>query len=1141
MLFGGCSREMNRSIITVDKVVLLFASIALSLRGMAAIPTAVCDATFLRMAEMGLEPIIDGVITTDEQKYSSAQYGPISGQTKLMSVRYGSFFIGYTYDGIYFAARTSSPPRPQKLTAADRVLLSLLPEGCDAQKEFFVCVADGSSNLPPSAKSAIRHPRGIDICGMECVETEMFIPFAVLGAARPADGAKWGLQMSVAYSSEPETAYWHLPSVQGEMGTLVFDSCCPISGLVNFDAYELWRPRGGYNILFRFSNPTASAMTLSSTSVLHRGIGFAKLDDKPEKIGGILHNKITEFAGQTIPVGANRDFVHPEYALWPGKINELDIGIVANGVACYRRRIRWDLSRGLKWKDSENLPTLDTGFYPSAGNRFLAQYKTNAKKNLVRGGIRVVGADGKTYWEKALKGKPFLSKSELFDESLPGLPVQAYVVRFAAIDDQGRKYTDERTFAVRALQWHGKKLGTERVIVPPFKPIHIAENGDVEFLQTAYRPGGVLWSEVCVLGENLMAGAVELEVNGGRFAVTGERIVSAEKDRVVREVTAEKGDLALKVTQDYDYDGFCWATMEFAPRAPVKVNSLRVKMPLKNEIVKYFDVCCRNDRRACEAPDFSLPSCEGEVWSSATNAPKWMKQLYPANVQPYVWFGGAAKGFCWMINSVKGMSLEREVPPQRIVRSNDAATLYSDIVNKPVAWDKPVTICMGFQPTPVKPQNRRLCSLARDMYSGYMCPSNAVRSQENKATGFMMPTLLFPIHTFPAADRSLLEWTFAQKNSNHFEYERKLKEFTDRHSDWFAEKGRMSSECYRRNQIILRQMTGAKVRKFYLDPMLISCFWPEDEMYKAEWSVYERPRDNYMSEYGGKITKSRIDKLLYDAKTALELGYNGIFYDVFGCHRDYNFVMSPERVYFKPDGSLQIGGNDLLEQREIVKRTATLCYMNGACFEGTPYVEVHTTDCYVVPVLSFAAVNNACERGAMGGDWQERFPEGYALAEICGRQAGTIPGVIVSTKAGDATRREKELRSLMALMCAYGFFSLDDQGIVHCDWFEKAWNIVYDFGWGRPETKIHFYYDDGPSPVAHDGKDVRLTVAEKADSALLLFGNLGDDVDVTFDSSDLRFKVGKMTDAETGDELSSNSLHVSRHGYRMIKIERSTK
>ena len=131
-----------------------------AIRLFASAGTSVSDTTLLRMAAMKSAPIVDGTISIDEQKYSSVQYGPISGTTKLMSVRYGSFFVGYTDAGIYFAARTSAPTRPQKFTATDRVSISILPEGCNAPKEFFVCVANGSSNLPPDVKSAVRRPRG---------------------------------------------------------------------------------------------------------------------------------------------------------------------------------------------------------------------------------------------------------------------------------------------------------------------------------------------------------------------------------------------------------------------------------------------------------------------------------------------------------------------------------------------------------------------------------------------------------------------------------------------------------------------------------------------------------------------------------------------------------------------------------------------------------------------------------------------------------------------------------------------------------------------------------------------------------------------------------------------------------------------
>jgi hypothetical protein len=75
--------------------------------------------------------------------------------------------------------------------------------------------------------------------------------------------------------------------------------------------------------------------------------------------------------------------------------------------------------------------------------------------------------------------------------------------------------------------------------------------------------------------------------------------------------------------------------------------------------------------------------------------------------------------------------------------------------------------------------------------------------------------------------------------------------------------------------------------------------------------------------------------------------------------------------------------------------------------------------------------------------------------------------------------------------------------------------------------------------VKHTGKDVRLTVAKKTGAALLLFGNLGEDAPVSFDLSGLGFAAGRVFDAETGETLKLNSFHIDRHGYRMIKVERS--
>lgn len=1096
----------------------------------------VSEATLLRMGPSSVSPSIDGTISRAEIGGSSVQYGPVSTLTGLMTVRYGTFFFAYGEKGFYFAARTSVPPRPQKLTVADVVTLTLQSPDETSPVSFVAHVKDGSvDGQPKSVRCAVRHPKGLEVCGVECAETELFIPYGTSGLRRPVDGEKWGLQMSVSFSSAAETGLWHQAVQPGELGMLIADSSCPIPSFLTFSSFELWRPRGGYWMHFRFANNGDREMALTSDSVVHRGIGFAKLDDNPEKAEGVIHHRMDEMNGKRIAPGETLDLIHPEYSLWPGSVNDMRINVFSDGRLCFRRRLRWDLACGFTWTDAENLPTLDAAFYPSRENRLRARYQSNGVKDLVRGAITVVNAEGERFFFRRFVGEPYLIGEEL-DVRLPNLPLGDYRVRFAASNAVGRVYTDERTFSVRSFPWQGNTLGKERVIIPPFRALQTTDSG-VDFLQTGYRFGGILWDEVRAQGENILAAPVQLTLNGRSFDVSGVCLIESADDRLVRQVMATCEDVELTVVQDYDYDGFCKVTLTFVPRTTTTVKSLRLKIPLKDGLARFFDVCQRNNKRAYAAPNFTLPSGAGVVWTSDVNAPPALRELDGVNFQPYVWWGGASKGFCWMMNSIKGLCVDAKRPVERIVRANDAATLEVDLVNVKTVWDKPIAFVMGFQPTPVKPQNVRLNRLAKDTFSGYMCPSNAIRTMYSNATTLGVSTMLYPILEMPNGDTSFRDWLFAQRTSDWDAYSAQMDAFIDRNKRWFAEESRITAQQYRRENVVMRQMTGARYREFYLDPILISCFWPEDEMYKSEWGVYEWPRDNYMNEYGGKITSTRIDKMIYDAWRALQVGYNAIYYDCFGCHRDYNFVMSPERAYRKSNGRIQLGCCDLFEQREIIRRTAILCHLNGGMILGTPAASAHTTDCFVVPVMSFASSAVVCERGAMGGDWQERFPESYMLTEVCGRQAGVIPHVIASARVGDQKRRAHEMNTLMAMMCAYGFFHLFDQNLVYVPSFEKAWNVVFDFGWGHDDVKIRHFYDDGPLPVVHDGRDVRLTVAQKAESALLLFGNLGETTSVRFDCTGLGYGRPCATDAMTGIPVDMRELEIARHGYRIVRVD----
>ena len=86
--------------------------------GIAGASSKVSDETLLRCGPMTATPVIDGTISLQEADQSSQNYGFMASGTKLLTLRYGKFYFGYTDQGIYFAARCSIPPKPQKLKLA---------------------------------------------------------------------------------------------------------------------------------------------------------------------------------------------------------------------------------------------------------------------------------------------------------------------------------------------------------------------------------------------------------------------------------------------------------------------------------------------------------------------------------------------------------------------------------------------------------------------------------------------------------------------------------------------------------------------------------------------------------------------------------------------------------------------------------------------------------------------------------------------------------------------------------------------------------------------------------------------------------------------------------------------------------------
>lgn len=652
-----------------------------------------------------------------------------------------------------------------------------------------------------------------------------------------------------------------------------------------------------------------------------------------------------------------------------------------------------------------------------------------------------------------------------------------------------------------------------------------------------------MWDEIYAKGENILAGPVTIKLNDQEFQVTSSKIIEQAPDRVVREVKAEHplstsaSSLRLSLTQTYEQDGFCWITMTLACDGPYQVKSLRLEAPLKTDVAKYYNILFSDDKRNGPAPSLTLPSGDGEIWNSHTDHDSSRhREYYQAFFQPYIWFGGAEKGLCWMTDRVRDYSLAKNAAAQRIVRSGGATTLVCDFVTVPVEWTGEKIFDFGFQPTPTRPKDPSHGQFAQLMYT-YACPSNAL-GFGTRGDGFYFSALKTPVHSYPNGDKSLRDWTFAQPKVDSKAYDAKLRDYIARNHDALVAAPCTSpTEFYWANHARYREM-GHRLNLCYLNPMLITSYWPEWEMYKSEWYPMEWPEDDYCNEYMAQVSKSRIDKLMWDVRQALLDGADGIYYDCFAPRGAWGLSAFPN-VYTLPDGSVFPQLSNFLAWREIMKRSAVICQQMGKTFNGRPVVEDHDTSCSVVPIMSFCMTCLSTERGSRGGEFPIRFPEGYTLANVVGAQSGKGTRFIVSGKYGTPEENERVLYSLLGYMCAYGCFSLVDQGLLYKPWFEKAWNVPFDYGWGKPEVRQICYWDDQPKPVTHTGRNIRVTVGQKADSALVMFGNLGDAESFAFDVSGLGFGSRvRVKDAVTGEPLTGRQLRLDRFGHKMLFVER---
>ena len=1106
--------------------------------------------TLLRSNFIKTPPVIDGKNSADEWKCAGAFFGGTSTATQQMTYRLSNFKVAFTGKGFYLSMVSEIPRAPQKLSDKDMVELQLLPP---AAKTPVVIRFDSTGKGIYPQGTVIANGFAPDLLNSlrgECWVSEVFVPVEALKVKAIEHGQKWGLQMIRHWDSKREIGYLHLPRKKGEMATVIIDNAAPA---VSFDGFghENFRSAHHYRFSYRVENQTDKPLRVLSKSYFVGLEGAATLDiTNPDFVGKAKKQFIRSNKALVEP-GSKLDYSLYTMSQMPGKDRVLvsHITSIDGKTTYYKHYLFWDLRKAFRaasYQDNAGLPYLNAGFYPSFGNKLRVAATFNKKLPCVQAEITVQDAAGNVLKSfKQGNGQTVIADFEA-ETHLPDLRLGKYTVNLKAIGKDKKLYTHTRTFAVAKFPWQGLNIGKERVIVPPFKPLkHDAEKKEIHALLTGYKLGEGLWSNIVAENTDIMAGPVQLLLHGKPLTTKSVKLLSAEKDRIVYEVVlAYQNKITFTILQEYDYDGFCKATIKIHPRHNIMVNSLQLEIPMREEFAKYYNVLTKAGSRAKEAPALTIPAGEGvlELKGNGTRT---------SQLLPYFWFGENYKGFSFIMDSDKHFVVDRNKYYYRLTREKGKVTFTLDIINRrSLLRNKPIELVLGFQPTPVKPQNEKFRKIGEKMYN-YDEPAGCDFAPM-AAKANLVSTLYYPIGQLPGNDRSYYKFLFDHRNKAPSEKERLAfaTDYVERNRKWMEKHMPLVAPEILHRAVRDWRMYGPKYFLLYHDPALYSCRWPEAEMYKAEWVPATYAVDDATNEYYTNLCDSYLDKLLYEMRNEARLGFDGMNFDCFPLGGGFNEIAgNAHRVrkgvvpYLHNDNILMIApqgmrpGANLFKWRELCKRTAHMLYTENRLTYGVPWVDLHATHGQAVPVTAFCATTITHERSSGGGEYFDRFPESFVLADTAGTQSGIIPKTIVSTRGKN---REDELRTLIAFGFSYGLLNIFDQGVfIKSKEYRLSRDYPFTFGYGDPKCQTLPFYGKVEQPVKCSAPAIRTTqVIHPEGKTLLLIGNPGEATVAEFDVTKLNYGKYKVIDVFSNKELPRAAVKIGKRSYAMLEIRK---
>lgn len=719
---------------------------------------------------------------------------------------------------------------------------------------------------------------------------------------------------------------------------------------------------------------------------------------------------------------------------------------------------------------------------------------------IARSSIAVKDPSGKVISEKSVSIDNLSYVRDVIN--LGDIPNSDYTATMTCYDSAGKEVLSrESKFSKKdpskAFPWWNTTAGNIEKVIDPWTPVTHDSNGEFGVWGRKMKVGNAgLPAQVTTQGIPLLARQSELIMETADGKIVRARpgklgnSIGGKPNRAFEIVHSDLDDIWVGSTVTVEFDGMYKVDMHLTPKKPVKVKSLKVVVPLTNEMADYIHATGEGIRSGFYY-GFLDKKKTGRIWDCRTVD---SQPMLIGSFIPYLWVGNSKGGICWFADSDEGWVPNDSVPAIEIRRDGKQSTdLVLNLISSDFTIDSPRKITFAFQASPVKPMEAkwRMDSWwCGDTFGNLAC------------------------HPDPA------------------------------NTIWSAIPFTLNTEKCRRMVDALHKSTAPTlgVDKYHANavPYFIHISLPQDLVPEVGYFGDEWTTSVSQGLYYGKTL---TDYMIYNlSKWCKETGIDGLYTD----------NMSPLACdnidagcgYRLPDGRVQ-PTYQMFDTRKYFLRMRAAFLENG---KNPPKIVTHMTNNMILPWVGPADVAYDGEERViypeMGKDFMDLWPLDRIRADYSGQWGVTVNFMHEYQGPWTPEALKKAMRAYTGEVILHDALPSGNANSGN----QELWIGRDRFGIEAADVSFIGYWE-ADSGLATTSKDVKLAGWLRPGKILIGVVNFGEkcDAKVTVNAAKLGLPAAAnwhVWDAETRQDLSADKsgkivVPVERHDYRQIIIEQS--